>query len=368
SEVLGLNTPVVLSRNPFQNEDSSFRFSSDIVDESWPNNTSEENDKVLQYQPLNDVSLINDDVVILLDIDQTTLVTNNELIQQLPDFPVEGSSDNFEEVQSTTVTVVDIPNSIVNYTMSMEREPEEAPHVRYEKEEKRYLHARNTTGSGKKNKVGPSIKLPNLAEYDGREAYTRVSRLIAQPINDLRFHHSYGLTSGDAGVIAKEGSLYYPITSQDKDRGSQSFSKLRITRKKEDEISYELSSYSPFEISSSAMVRCDTHRAKEFKDDFSLNKSILAFDIVVKSPTGEYQPTGISCMSQEILESPASSKKNINTVEHTDVVYNDTTYSSEEAATGTTVEHTDVVYNDTTYSSEEVATGTNPISKSVLTQ
>ncbi|CAF1326529.1 unnamed protein product [Didymodactylos carnosus] len=217
--------------------------------------------------------------------------------------------------------------------MSMEREPEEAPHVRYEKDKNRYLHARNTTGSGKKNKVGPSVQLPALSPYDGCQVYTRVSQLIAQPINGLYLHHPYGLKSGDAGIITKEGSLYYPITSQEKDRGSQSFSKLRITRKKENEISYELPSYSPFEIFSSTMVRSDTNRAKELKDDFSLNKSILAFDIVVKSPAGEYQATGISCMPQEILEPPASSKKNINTVEHTDVVYNDTTYASEVAAT-----------------------------------
>ncbi|CAF1464790.1 unnamed protein product [Didymodactylos carnosus] len=137
---------------------------------------------------------------------------------------------------------------------------------------------------------------------EGWHAYVRVSRILAKKITNMLFLHPYNLDFNDVKVKMSHSSLYDPLDQAEMQHGLKKFSKLIMSRMKQNLLPNQLLSYSPNEIVSTHTLPCNNDQPKKLIEDLSLKTCLLAFDIVLETPDGLYYPTGISCVSHEILE------------------------------------------------------------------
>ncbi|CAF0899198.1 unnamed protein product [Didymodactylos carnosus] len=145
---------------------------------------------------------------------------------------------------------------------------------------------------------------------NGWHAYVRVTRILTRRIHDLFFLHPYNLNANDADVKENYSSLYHRIDQEEMKNGLKRFSRLIMIRMKQTLLSNRLLSYSPNEIVPAYAQPCNNDQPKKLIEDFSLKTCLLAFDIVFEAPDGLYYPTGISCISHEIVECKQNEQSN----------------------------------------------------------
>ncbi|CAF1000250.1 unnamed protein product, partial [Didymodactylos carnosus] len=269
-----LNTPVIPIINPLSLDmpQSSTVIplgqEPDLVDAFWDELLSKEKEDAVQSQsPLDDASARE------FFPDRTSMMTRALLVDEEP----LNSGDTQIIVHQTEQAVCSTDSGDVvlpeTFSISMKNEPNAEVHARYMSDmtsSARYLLGRKTNGG--KHKAYPSTT------------------------------HPYQLKSNDSNVFLANGSLYYPIEPVDMQRGYKSYQKLILIRNKQDKLSEKLGVYSANEIVFSEEVVYQGRPVKNIVIDMNLQVSRLAFDIVLKTADGTLIPTGVMCISNEIIE------------------------------------------------------------------